>query len=44
MAIVSKSRATVPGCTPGQKSVFRVAAVGAAGQGPWSDESVKMSP
>jgi len=28
----------------GQTYVFRVAAVGAAGQGPWSDESVKMAP
>ena len=42
--IVTASKATVGGCTPGELCVFRVAAVGAAGQGPWSDESVKMSP
>lgn len=32
------------GLTPGQTYVFRVCAVGAAGQGPWSDESAKMAP
>jgi hypothetical protein len=42
--VVPKSKATIGGCTPGAMSVFRVAAVGTAGQGPWSDESVKMSP
>lgn len=42
--VVTASKATVSGCTPGQLCAFRVAAVGAAGQGPWSDESVKMSP
>lgn len=44
ITVVTKSKTTVSGCTPGEKSAFRVAAVGAAGQGPWSDESVKMSP
>jgi hypothetical protein len=44
VAVVSKSKATVNGCTPGMVCVFRVSAVGAAGQGPWSDESSKMSP
>lgn len=43
-AVVTSSKATVTGCTPGELCVFRVAAVGSAGQGPWSDESVKMSP
>ena len=42
--VVTASKATVTDCTPGALCVFRVAAVGAAGQGPWSDESVKMSP
>lgn len=42
--IVTGSKATVTGCPSGQLCVFRVAAIGAAGQGPWSDESVKMSP
>jgi len=42
--IVTGSKATITDCTPGELCVFRVAAVGAAGQGPWSDESVKMSP
>ena len=42
--IVTGSKATVGGCPSGQICAFRVAAVGAAGQGPWSDESVKMSP
>ena len=32
------------GLTSGQTYAFRVAAVGFAGQGPWSDESVKMAP
>ncbi|MSU56755.1 MAG: fibronectin type III domain-containing protein [Pedosphaera sp.] len=43
-AVAPKSRATITGCTPGALCVFRVAAIGSAGQGPWSDESVKMSP
>ena len=44
VTIVTRSKATVPDCDPGEKYVFRVAAVGTAGQGPWSDESVKMAP
>lgn len=43
-AVVTTSKATVSGCTPGQLCVFRVRAIGSAGPGPWSDESVKMSP
>ena len=43
-AIVTGSKATITGCTPGAICVFRVAAVGSAGQGPWSDESLKMAP
>lgn len=42
--VVPKSQATITGCTPGEVCVFRVAAVGTAGQGPWSDESSKMAP
>jgi len=42
--IVTKSKTTVPDCDSGEKYAFRVAAVRAAGQGPWSDESIKMSP
>ena len=38
------SKATVAGLDPGKTYAFRVAALGAAGQGPWSDESVKMAP
>lgn len=36
--------AVATGLTPGQTYVFRVCAVGTAGQGPWSDESAKMAP
>lgn len=43
-AVVVKSWVTIAGCTPGTVCVFRVAALGSAGQGPWSDETVKMSP
>lgn len=38
------SKGTATGLTSGTAYAFRVAAVGAAGQGPWSDESVKMAP
>ena len=40
----TKSRATVTGLTPGKTYVFRVHAVGAAGDGPFSDEATKMAP
>lgn len=42
--VLSRSRHSVTDCTPGETCVFRVAAVGAAGQGPWSDESTKRAP
>jgi hypothetical protein len=32
------------GLTSGSKHWFRVAAIGAAGQGPWSDQAMKMAP
>lgn len=41
---VTDSKMTVTGLTSGNEYAFRVAAVGAAGQGPWSDESVKRVP
>ncbi len=40
----SGSRATITGLIPGQLYAFRVRALGSAGEGPWSDESVKMAP
>ena len=42
--IITKSRATISGLTPGQEYAFRIRAVGTAGEGPWSDEAVKMAP
>ncbi|MFT5469561.1 MAG: hypothetical protein ACI8UO_004682 [Verrucomicrobiales bacterium] len=41
---VTPSKATVPNLVSGTEYAFRVAGVGAAGQGPWSDISVKMAP
>lgn len=41
---VTASKATLDGMESGVEYAFRVAAVGAAGQGPWSDESVKRVP
>lgn len=38
-----KSSFTVEGLTSGSKYWFRVAAVGTAGQGPWSDPATKMA-
>lgn len=44
LALVStKSKANVTGLTSGKKYWFRVAAVGAAGQGPWSDPATKYA-
>ena len=39
----TKSKCTVPGLTAGGRYWFRVAAVGAAGQGPWSDPALRMA-
>lgn len=40
----TKSRNDIPGLTSGKTYAFRIAAVGAAGQSPWSDEAVCMAP
>ena len=40
----TKSRATIDGLTTGKTYAFRVRAVGTAGEGPWSDESLKLAP
>jgi hypothetical protein len=42
--IGTKSRFLVEGLTGGKTYVFRVAAVGAAGQSPWSLEAARMAP
>ena len=42
--VATKSSATVTGLTSGQRAWFRVAAVGTAGQGPWSDPTTKIVP
>lgn len=42
--VVTKSKGTVTGLTSGTKYWFRVAAVGAAGQGPWSDPATRIAP
>lgn len=41
---VTASRLSVTGLTPGALYAFRVRAVGAAGEGPWSDEAVRRAP
>lgn len=41
--IVTSSKYSAQGLTPGQEYAFRVRAVGTAGEGPWSDEAVKMA-
>lgn len=40
----TKSRATIDGLVTGKTYAFRVRAVGTAGEGPWSDESIKLAP
>jgi len=40
----TKSREEIPGLVSGKNYAFRVAAIGAAGQSPWSDEAVCMAP
>ena len=42
--ISTKSSMIVKGLTSGDKYWFQVAAVGAAGQGPWSDPATKYAP
>ncbi len=44
IGLPTKSSFTASGLTSGNKYWFRVAAVGAAGQGPWSDQAMKMAP
>ena len=41
--IIQKSRVTVTGLESGKKYSFRVRAVGAAGEGAWSDDAVGMA-
>ena len=40
----TKTRNTVTGLTTGVSYAFRMAAIGTAGQSPWSDEAVCMAP
>lgn len=42
--IVTAAKVTVEGLTTGKVYAFRVRAVGAAGEGAWSDETVMMAP
>jgi len=42
--VVTKSKGTATGLASGTKYWFRVAAVGAAGQGAWSDPATKVAP
>ena len=42
-AISSKSSCTISGLTSGQHYWFRAAAIGAAGQGPWSDNASQLA-
>jgi hypothetical protein len=42
--IVTASRITVDGLTPGSLYAFQVRAIATAGAGPWSDEAVKRAP
>jgi chitodextrinase len=39
----TKSKASVSGLTSGTRYWFRVAAVGSAGQGPWSDPATAIA-
>jgi Fibronectin type III domain len=40
----TKSRNDIAGLVSGKTYAFRIAAIGAAGQSPWSDEAVCMAP
>ena len=42
--LTKKSSFTITGLTSGQRYRIRVAAMGAAGQGPWSDVATKVAP
>ncbi|MEZ5387411.1 MAG: fibronectin type III domain-containing protein [Prosthecobacter sp.] len=42
--IVTRSALTVPDLTPGDVYVFRVKAIGSAGESDWSDEAVERAP
>ena len=42
--VVQQSSYTVTGLTSGTTYCFRVRAIGSSGEGPWSDEGVKMAP
>jgi hypothetical protein len=42
--VATKSKQIVTGLTTGTKYWFRVAAIGAAGQSPWSDPATKIAP
>lgn len=42
--LLNQSRMTVTGLTSGKIYAFRVRALGSNGEGPWSDEAVKMAP
>jgi hypothetical protein len=42
--VSTKSRNDITGLVSGKTYAFRIAAVGAAGQSPWSDEAVCMAP
>ncbi len=42
--VLTQSKHTVTGLTPGTSYAFRVRAVGKDGEGPWSDETVKRAP
>jgi hypothetical protein len=44
LGVSTKSTFTVPGLTSGARIWFRVAAVNANGQGPWSDPATKIVP
>jgi hypothetical protein len=43
-AIPTKSSVSISGLTSGTKYWFRVAGIGATGQGPWSDPATKYAP
>jgi hypothetical protein len=42
--LLNQSRLTLTGLTQGKTYAFRVRALGSSGEGPWSDEAVKMAP